>query len=72
MKYTVDRIESGYAVCYDSNKNVIDIPLEYFSFEVFEGCIFVVKDGKYILENDSRDALLDKINKLKEKVWKKE
>lgn len=71
MKYIVDRIESGYAVCYDSNKNFIDIPLKDIPFDVAEGSSFSF-DGKYILENDSRDNLLERINKLKEKVWKKE
>ena len=72
MKYTVDRIESGFAVCYDNDKNIIDIPVDNFSFEVYEGCIFVIKDGEYILDNNSSDDLLERINKLKEKVWKKE
>lgn len=72
MKYTVDRIVEGYAVCYDDDKKNIDIPLDSFSFDVYEGCIFSIEDGKYILDNDDRDLLLDRINKLKEKVWKKD
>ena len=72
MKYTVDRIESGYAVSYDEDGNFIDIPLEDFLFDIYEGCIFFIKDGEYILDNDSRDDLLERITKLKEKVWKKD
>lgn len=72
MKYTVDRIESGFAVCYDSEKNIKDIPLSDFGFEIFEGCVFIDCDGIYKIDDVERYNLLKKINNLREKVWKKD
>ena len=72
MKYTVDRIESDYAVCYDSFNNIRNVSLDEFDFEVFEGCIFIDCDGIYKIDDIERYNLLQKINKLKERVWKKD
>ena len=45
MKYTVDRIESGFAVCYDDNKNWIckngNLKSTPYTFETPDNCYFI-------------------------------
>ena len=56
MRFIIDRIEGGFAVCEDENRNMSDIPLLEFPFEVNAGDIIEYSaDGFKRLENETEE-----------------
>jgi hypothetical protein len=67
MKFTVDRIEGDIAVCEDENREMHDIAVSEFLFEIKEGMRFEVLEGQYVqLENEQTE----RIKKLMKDLWK--
>lgn len=52
MKYTVDRIEEGIAVCDDGGGNRINIQLSFLPENVKEGDLLGVENGNFIVLSD--------------------
>ena len=71
MKYIVDRIEEGFAVCEDGQKNFINIPLEKFNQRPVDGDSAEEKDGRFFLLKDvtekSKFSVRQRFEKLKKK-----
>ena len=71
MKYIVDRIEEGFAVCEDGQKNFINIPLEKFNQRPVDGDTAEEKDGRFFLLKDvtekSKFSVRQRLEKLKKK-----
>jgi arylamine N-acetyltransferase len=64
IKYIVDRIEGGYAVCFDEN-NKTEVPLDKFGFTVRESMVilFDKKENKYIFDKEATDKALEENEK---------
>lgn len=74
MKYSVDRIEEGFAVCEDENGKLINIEKEKLPQNLSEGDIFLIKNGEAVILKEEtqerrrllaekRKAILQKKNK---------
>jgi hypothetical protein len=65
IKYIVDRIEGGYAVCFDENNKYTEIPLDKFGFAVRESMVilFDKKENKYIFDKEATDKALEENEK---------
>lgn len=62
MKYIIDRIENGFAVCETEEMKIVNISLDILPEEVKEGSVLLFEDGKYVLlaeeEKERRDRIL--------------
>ena len=69
-KYSVDRIEENIVVLENTNnKEIIEINKSEFDFEVVEGNILKLVEGKFVLDKDNevsrRESLRERLNRLK-------
>ena len=71
MKYSVDRIENGIAVCEDFNGNHINIEVGFLPEKVKEGDILEVCDGKFIILKDETDERRKKLAELQKSIFTK-
>ena len=62
MKYIIDRIENGFAVCETEEMEIVNISLDILPEEVKEGSVLLFEDGKYVLlaeeEKERRERIL--------------
>lgn len=62
MKYIIDRIENGFAVCETEEMKIVNIPFDILPEEVKEGSVLLFEEGKYVLlaeeEKERRDRIL--------------
>ena len=62
MKYIIDRIENGFAVCETEEMKIVNIPLDILPEELKEGSVLLFEEGKYVLlaeeEKERRDRIL--------------
>ena len=71
MKYTVDRIESGFAVCEDENGNLTDIELAILPEGVSEGDIIRITDGETVVLKEETDERRRKIAEKRKAVFER-
>lgn len=71
MKYSVDRIENGIAVCEDFNGNRINIEVGFLPEKVKEGDMLDVADGKFIILKDEADVRRKKLAELQKSIFTK-
>ena len=73
MKYlVVDRIEAGFAVCEDSERNMREIPLEELPESLREGdCIFC-GDGRYVIDSEETQRRREENIRLLQMLMKKD
>lgn len=65
---SVDRIESGYAVCYE-DKIKIDIPLTDISGNVREGDILIKSGGSYSIDRKAAENRKKEIIRKQNSLW---
>lgn len=70
MKFSVDRIEGNIVVLENlESKEMIDVDISKFDFDVKDGCIVILENGIYkhdnITENAKKNCLRERLNKLK-------
>lgn len=62
MKYIIDRIENGFAVCENEEMKIVNIPFDILPEEAKEGSVLLFEEGKYVLlaeeEKERRDRIL--------------
>lgn len=68
MKYIVDRIESGYAVCQTENGSFSDIPLNELP-KVKSGDILIEKNGRIVVDKSATEEKRKKIISLQNDLW---
>lgn len=68
MKYIVDRIESGYAVCQTENGSFSDIPLNELP-EVKSGDVLIEKNGRIVVDKSTTEEKRKKIISLQNDLW---
>lgn len=69
-KYSVDRIEEDIIVLENiDNKEIIEINKSEIDFEVVDGNILRLVDGKFVLDKEievkRKESLRDRLNRLK-------
>ncbi len=68
MKYIVDRIESGYAVCETENGSFSDIPLNELP-EVRAGDVLTEHNGKLAVDRFATEERRKKTISLQSDLW---
>lgn len=71
MKYTVDRIEEGIAVCEDGGGNRVNIPLSFLPENVKEGDLLGVENGNFIVLSDETEKRRKEIYAKQSRIFKK-
>lgn len=69
-KYSVDRIEEDIIVLENiENKEIIEINKSELDFEVIDGNILKLVDGKFVLDKETevsrKESLRERLNRLK-------
>lgn len=68
MKYIVDRIESGYAVCETESGSFSDIPLNDLP-KVSAGDVLIEKDGRLVVDKSETEERRKRIISLQNDLW---
>ena len=71
MRYSVDRIENGKAVCEDEKQNIINIEISLLPEGIREGDILEVKDGKFVICRDDTEKRRKQMADLQASLFKK-
>ncbi len=69
MKYSVDRIENGVAVCEDENGNFEKFSVTILPEKICEGDIFTAADGVFTILADETAARKKKIADLQKGIF---
>lgn len=69
MKYIVDRIEGGYAVCETENMGMVNIELTCLPKGVREGSILTDKSGGFTFDKAEENSRRSKLNKLQNSLF---
>ena len=69
-KYIVDRIENGLVVLEKEDLTHIEISLDNLDFEVKEGNILLLDNGKYTIDEAAEDERRRKINNKQKNIFK--
>ncbi len=71
LKYSVDRIEEGIAVCEDENGEILKVKLEELPSEVREGDV-ILKDGTgFVLMSDETEERKKRMASLQKSIFTK-
>ncbi len=70
MRYIIDRIEGGTAVCEDENRNMTDIKLSLLPQGVKEGSVVNLENGVYTIDEAAADARRKKIQALENELFR--
>lgn len=69
MKYIVDRVEKGFAVCEKENMDIVNISLDILPSAVREGSVLLYEDGKYCVLSDEEEERRKRILSLQEEIF---
>ncbi len=69
MKYSVDRIKNGIAVCEDENGNFKNFEVDRMPFKVGEGDIFLFCDGEFKALADETAERKKKMSDLQKSIF---
>ena len=71
-KFSVDRIEEGFAVCECEDLSHISVPVSSFPFEVREGMIIILNnDGSYTRDENEEEEMRRKIFEIQNRLMNK-
>ena len=69
MKYIVDRIENGFAVCETEEMEIVNISLDILPEDVKEGNVLVFSNGQYALLTDEEEERRKHILSLQDDIF---
>ena len=69
MKYIIDRIENGFAVCETEEMKIVNISLDILPEEVKEGSVLLFEEGKYVLLAEEEKEIRDRILSLQDDIF---
>ena len=69
MKYIIDRIENGFAVCETEEMKIVNISLDILPEEVKEGSVLVFSNGHYALLTDEEEERRKHILSLQDDIF---
>ena len=61
MKYIIDRLEEGLAICENEQKEMISIPLAQLPKAIKEGDIIYEAEGIYSIDEERRRNMRNKL-----------
>jgi len=71
MKYTVDRIEEGIAVCEDGNENIVKIQLSLLPDGVKEGDMLEASNDGFVICREETEERRKKMADLQKSIFTK-
>lgn len=72
MRLIIDRVEGDYAICFNpENNDTFQVNTYMLPVGIKDGDVVVSKNGNLVIDNKYKVDLLNRINKLKSKVWKR-
>ncbi len=71
LKYTVDRIEEGFAVCEDENGIMVNIEIATLPADVREGDIVLVENGRAVFLEDETQERRRMIQQKRKDIFKR-
>lgn len=63
MKYIIDRLEEGIAVCENELKKMISIPKEHLPHDIKEGDLLSEDDGTFSIDKEATDKRRSQMRK---------
>lgn len=71
MRFIVDRIEEGFAVCEsdDENNTMISIKINEIPFLLSEGDVIYFKDNKWVKDDFEKNSIASRIEKKMNDLW---
>lgn len=63
MKYIIDRLEEGIAVCENELKKMISIPKEHLPQDIKEGDLLSEDDGIFSIDKEATDKRRSQMRK---------
>lgn len=71
MRFIVDRIEEGFAVCEfdDENNTMISIRIDEIPFLLSEGDVIYFEDNKWVKDDFEKDSIASRIEKKMNDLW---
>ena len=70
LKYSVDRIEEGFAVCEDENGNTVNIETDKLPEGVKEGDLISVDNGEAVILTEETEARRKKLAEKRRLLFK--
>lgn len=71
LKYTVDRIEEGFAVCEDENGRIVNVEISTLPADVREGDIISLENGKAVILEDETQERRRMIQQKRKDIFKR-
>ncbi len=71
LKYSVDRIEEGFAVCEDENGKTVNIETGKLPEGVKEGDLVSINDGEAVILKDETEERRKKLAEKRRALFKK-
>ena len=71
LKYTVDRIEEGFAVCEDENGRMVNVEIATLPVDVREGDIISLENGKAVILEDETHERRRMIQQKRKDIFKR-
>lgn len=69
MRYTVDRIEGGFAVCEDDKGNAVNLKLSQLPKNIRSGDIIELSGGKFTVDKKAAEERRAKLAALQDSLW---
>lgn len=69
MKYIVDRMEGGLAVCEDDKGNTVNLKLSQLPKNIRSGDIIKCSGGRFELDREAADERRAKLAALQDSLW---
>lgn len=63
MKYIIDRLEEGLAMCENELKKMVSIPLEHLPQDIKEGDLIHEEEGTFSLDREATEERRRKMRK---------
>ncbi len=70
MKFVIDRIENGIAICEDvENRNIFEIGIDKLPSECKEGSVVIFENNTYMIDVKEEKARKKRIKEKMKKLW---
>lgn len=71
MRYIVDRIEEGFAICEsdDANNTIISIKIDEIPFFLNEGDVIYFENNCWLKDDFEKDEITSRIEKKMNDLW---
>ena len=63
MKYIIDRLEEGLAICETELRKCISVPVSHLPKEVKEGDVLREEEGRFFLDSEETDKRRREVKK---------